>query len=37
MLALNDLTTVWLSASFPRKRAESYATERHSGIDGRDR
>ncbi len=27
MLALNDLTTVWLSASFPRKRAERYATE----------
>src|SRR4029079_19110341 len=27
MLALNDLTTVWLSASFPRKRAEKYAAE----------
>ena len=26
-LALNDLTTVWLSASFPRKRAERYAVE----------
>jgi hypothetical protein len=26
-LALNDLTTVWLSASFPRKRAETYATK----------
>jgi cbb3-type cytochrome oxidase cytochrome c subunit len=25
--ALNDLTTVWLSASFPRRRAERYATE----------
>jgi cytochrome c2 len=28
--ALNDLTTVWLSANFPRKRAEQYAKE---GID----
>ena len=25
--ALSDLTTVWLSASFPRKRAERYARE----------
>jgi len=25
--ALNDLTTVWLSASFPRKRAERFARE----------
>ncbi len=30
--ALNDLTTVWLSASFPRRRAERFATE---GIDER--
>ncbi len=30
--ALNDLTTVWLSASFPRRRAERYASE---GIDER--
>ncbi len=28
--ALNDLTTVWLSASFPRRRAERFAKE---GID----
>lgn len=27
MQALNDLTTVWLSASFPRRRAETYAKE----------
>jgi cytochrome c2 len=30
MAALNDLTTVWLSASFPRRRAEKFAKE---GID----
>ena len=30
MLALNDLTTVWLSASFPRLRAERFAKQ---GID----
>ena len=30
--ALNDLTTVWLSASFPRRRAERFAKE---GIDER--
>jgi hypothetical protein len=30
--ALNDLTTVWLSASFPRRRAERFARE---GIDER--
>jgi hypothetical protein len=27
MLALNDLTTVWLSASFPRRRAEAFAKD----------
>ena len=26
-LALNDLTTVWLSASFPRRRAETFAKD----------
>jgi S1-C subfamily serine protease len=31
-LALNDLTAVWLSASFPRRRAERFAKE---GIDER--
>jgi cytochrome c2 len=30
--ALNDLTTVWLSASFPRRRAERFAKD---GIDER--
>ncbi|HEY3393105.1 MAG TPA: PDZ domain-containing protein, partial [Lacipirellulaceae bacterium] len=30
--ALNDLTTVWLSASFPRRRAERFAKD---GIDDR--